>query len=103
MLRVLLRCRLPLTQSKFRTLTARPPSRGFSASQTSMSGPFEKMAEEGIPKNAEPTNVAAPKMEQQDLPKLSAQDFRVYNRMAEHMDMFVSPYFRSDPNRCSCS
>jgi hypothetical protein len=56
-----------------------------------MSQPFEKMAEEGVPKTAEPAKVAAPKMEQQDLPKLSAQDFRVYNRMSEHMDMFVSP------------
>lgn len=58
-----------------------------------MTQPFEKMSEEGIPKTAEPSKVAAPKMEQQDLPKLSAQDFRVYNRMAEHMDMFVSRVF----------
>lgn len=54
--------------------------------------PFEKMAEE-IPKADAPTDAAAPNKEQQDLPKLSPQEFRVYNRMAEHMDMFVSSTF----------
>lgn len=54
-----------------------------------MEGPFEKMEKE-IPKADAPTDAAAPKKEQQDLPKLSPQEFRVYNRMAEHMDMFVS-------------
>ena len=53
-----------------------------------MSTPFEKMAEE-MPKAVEPTDVAAPKQEEQALPKLSPQDFRTYNRLAEHMDMFV--------------
>lgn len=28
--------------------------------------------------------------EEAQLPKLSAADFRIYNRMAEHMDYFVS-------------
>lgn len=54
-----------------------------------MEQPFEKMAEEGVPKSDKPTEVAAPKQEEQCLPKLSPQEFRVYNRMAEHMDMFV--------------
>lgn len=54
-----------------------------------MEGPFEKMEKE-IPKADAPTDAAAPKKEQQALPKLSPQEFRVYNRMAEHMDMFVS-------------
>lgn len=55
-----------------------------------MSQPFEKMSEAGIPKTAEPSEAAAPKKEAQGLPKLSLQEFRIYNRMAEHMDMFVS-------------
>lgn len=54
-----------------------------------METPFDKMQAEGEPKCAEPTLVAKPQKEEQDLPKLSAQEFRVYNRMAEHMDMFV--------------
>lgn len=53
-----------------------------------MEGPFEKMAEE-MPKADQPTKAAAPKQEEQDLPKLTEQEFRIYNRMAEHMDMFV--------------
>lgn len=52
--------------------------------------PFREMAREGVPRTDEPTDVAAPKKEEQDLPKLSPQEFRIYNRMAEHMDMFVS-------------
>lgn len=55
---------------------------------SNMAKPFEKM-EEQIPKASEPTSAAAPKQEEQDLPKLSPQEFRIYNRMAEHMDMFV--------------
>lgn len=51
--------------------------------------PFEKMAEE-MPKASAPTEAAAPNKEEQDLPKLSPQEFRIYNRLAEHMDMFVS-------------
>lgn len=54
-----------------------------------MEQPFERMSEEGVPKSDKPTEVSAPKQEEQDLPKLSPQEFRVYNRMAEHMDMFV--------------
>lgn len=53
-----------------------------------MEEPFEKMAQEGEPKCDVPTAAAAPEKEEQVLPKLSAKDFRVYNRMAEHMDMF---------------
>lgn len=50
-----------------------------------------EMEANGLPKTGQPTEAAAPKQEQQkELPKLSAAEFRVYNRMAEHMDMFVS-------------
>lgn len=49
-----------------------------------------EMEAAGVLKKGEPTAAAAPEQEQQkDLPKLSAAEFRVYNRMAEHMDMFV--------------
>ena len=50
----------------------------------------------GVLKKGEPTAAAAPEQEQQkELPKLSAAEFRVYNRMAEHMDMFVRYVFES--------
>ena len=52
--------------------------------------PFEKMADEGVPKYDKPTEISAPDQEEQELPKLSAQEFRIYNKMSEHMDMFVS-------------
>jgi len=49
-----------------------------------------EMEAAGVSKKGEPTAAAAPAQEQQkELPKLSAAEFRVYNRMAEHMDMFV--------------
>ena len=77
---------------------AAPLSRALTASATCrnnpnyiMEQPFEKMAEEGVPKCDKPSEVSAPKKEDQDLPKMSPQEFRVYNRMAEHMDMFVRP------------
>ncbi|TKA36985.1 hypothetical protein B0A54_11349 [Friedmanniomyces endolithicus] len=60
-----------------------------------MEQPFEKMAEEGVPKCEKPTEVSAPKKEDQDLPKMSPQEFRVYNRMAEHMDMFHENFRRT--------
>lgn len=47
------------------------------------------MAEEGVPKTEKSTEAAAPKKEEQEVPKMSPQEFRIYNRMAEHMDMFV--------------
>ena len=51
---------------------------------------FREMEANGVPKQGQPTPAAAPQQEEQkDLPKLSAAEFRVYNRMAEHMDMFV--------------
>lgn len=51
---------------------------------------FREMEANGVPKQGQPTAAAAPQQEQQkELPKLSAAEFRVYNRMAEHMDMFV--------------
>ncbi|KAI7249877.1 hypothetical protein KC343_g13412 [Hortaea werneckii] len=57
--------------------------------------PFREMAREGVPRTDEPTHVAAPKKEEQDLPKLSPQEFRIYNRMAEHMDMFHENFRQS--------
>lgn len=52
---------------------------------------FEKMEEEGVPKNPAPREevVEQKKDVEEKLPKLSAQEFRLYNSMAEHMDMFV--------------
>lgn len=61
-----------------------------------MEGPFKEMAEEGVPAAPQPTEVSKPQKEEQDLPELSAQEFRIYNRMAEHMDMFVSSTHRSN-------
>ena len=73
--------------------------RNLSYPANNMEEPFEKMAKEGVPKCDEPTEVAAPKKEEQDLPKLSSKEFAVYNRMAAHMDMFVS---LRDTLYCSC-
>lgn len=51
---------------------------------------FREMEAAGVPKQGQPTAAAAPQQEQQkELPKLSTAEFRVYNRMAEHMDLFV--------------
>jgi hypothetical protein len=51
---------------------------------------FREMEANGVPKQGQPTAAAAPAQEQQkELPKMSAAEFRVYNRMAEHMDLFV--------------
>ncbi|KAK8219172.1 hypothetical protein M8818_000903 [Zalaria obscura] len=60
-----------------------------------MEGPFEKMEREGEPKAPEPTKEAAPKQEEQNLPKLSPQELRIYNRMADHMDMFHENFRRT--------
>ncbi|EME78385.1 uncharacterized protein MYCFIDRAFT_212372 [Pseudocercospora fijiensis CIRAD86] len=51
---------------------------------------LQKMSAEEIPKASEPTEIAPTTTEKEGekLPKLSPQDFRVYNRMAEHMDLF---------------
>lgn len=59
---------------------------------------FREMEANGVPKQGQPTCAAAPKQEEQkELPKLSAAEFRVYNRMAEHMDMFVSSAQHTKP------
>ena len=55
-----------------------------------MEQPVEKMADEGVPRCAGPTEASVPNQEEKALPKLSAQEFRQYNRMAEHMNYFVS-------------
>ncbi|KAL2354462.1 hypothetical protein BJ546DRAFT_977373 [Cryomyces antarcticus] len=48
-----------------------------------------------VPTAAEPTKAAAPSQEQQALPKLTPMEFRIYNPMAEHMDMFHENFRRS--------
>jgi hypothetical protein len=54
---------------------------------------FREMEVNGVPKQGQPTAAAAPTQEQQkELPKMSAAEFRIYNRMAEHMDLFVRFY-----------
>ena len=63
---------------------SRPLTRFPRAFRNMADKPFEKMEAE-IPKASEPSKAAAPKQEEQDLPKLSPQEFRIYNRMAEHM------------------
>jgi hypothetical protein len=71
-----------------RRLTASSQSR---SDNMGVDDAFAEMEAAGVPKKGQPTAAAAPEQEQQkDLPKLSAAEFRVYNRMAEHMDMFVS-------------
>lgn len=70
-----------------RYFTASPASR---SDNMGIEDACREMEAAGVPKKGEPTAAAAPEQEQQkDLPKLSAAEFRVYNRMAEHMDMFV--------------
>jgi len=41
--------------------------------------------------SADATNgsLAAPETKQKELPKLTAQEYRVYNSMADHMNYFV--------------
>lgn len=56
-----------------------------------MEKPFEQMADQ-IPKASHPGEAAAPNKQEQGLPELSPQEFRIYNRLAEHMDMFVSNF-----------
>lgn len=74
---------------QYRYISNSLPRHAFRNSED-MANPFEKMEAEGEPKCEAPTTAAKAKKEEQDLPKLSAHEFRVYNRMAEHMDMFVS-------------
>ena len=55
-----------------------------------MEQPFGKMADEGIPKCNDGADTSGLKPEEPKLPPLSAKDFRIYNGMSEHMNMFVS-------------
>lgn len=66
-----------------------------------MEEPFEKMEEAGVPKAAEPSTAAMPTKEAQEkvLPKLSPQEFKAYNSMAEHMDMFVRSFLPTTQSR----
>lgn len=65
-------------------------SSSFKSDNMGVEDAFREMEANGVPKQGQPTAAAAPQQEQQkELPKLSAAEFRVYNRMAEHMDMFV--------------
>ncbi|KAF7186454.1 hypothetical protein HII31_12156 [Pseudocercospora fuligena] len=54
---------------------------------------FQEMEQEGIPKAERPTQVAT--AEEESLPQLSPQDFKIYNHMAEHMDMFHENFRRT--------
>lgn len=76
-----------LGNSSIRYFTASPGPR---SDNMSAEDACREMEAAGVHKKGEPTAAAAPEQEQQkELPKLSAAEFRVYNRMAEHMDMFV--------------
>ena len=49
-----------------------------------------KMVDEEMLAPEQPSTDASPSTnEEKELPKLSAQEYRIYNRMAEHMNMFV--------------
>jgi hypothetical protein len=55
-----------------------------------MEQPFQKMEEEGVPQCSGPREAEMKKDEEEKaLPKLSKQEFRQYNSMAEHMNYFV--------------
>jgi hypothetical protein len=55
-----------------------------------MEQPFQKMEEEGVPQCSGPKEAEMKKDEEEKaLPKLSKQEFRQYNSMAEHMNYFV--------------
>ena len=76
-----------LGNNSTRHFTASPVPR---SDRMSVEDACREMEAAGVHKKGEPTAAAAPEQEQQkELPKLSAVEFRVYNRMAEHMDMFV--------------
>ncbi|KXT00527.1 hypothetical protein AC578_4094 [Pseudocercospora eumusae] len=55
---------------------------------------FQKMDQEGLPKASQPSDGGTAEQEEK-LPKLSAQDFKIYNHMAEHMDMFHENFRRT--------
>ena len=76
-----------LAKNSIRHFTASPGPR---SDNMGAEDACREMEAAGVSKKGEPTAAAAPAQEQQkELPKLSAAEFRVYNRMAEHMDMFV--------------
>lgn len=55
-----------------------------------MEQPFEKMEEEGIPQCTGPQEQELRKEEEEKaLPKLSKEEFRKYNALAEKMNYFV--------------
>ena len=55
-----------------------------------MEQPFDQMADEGITKcDKAAADVSTSKAEEKELPELSPKEFRIYNQMAEHMNMFV--------------
>jgi len=59
---------------------------------------FEKMAEEGLPHCTGPRQEEIQKEEEEKaLPKLTKEQFRQYNSMAEHMNYFV----RRHPTHCT--
>jgi hypothetical protein len=53
-------------------------------------GAFKDMAEQGLPQCTGPRQEEVQKEEEaKALPKLSREEFRAYNSMAEHMNYFV--------------
>ena len=56
---------------------------------STMEQPIEK-AENGTPSRDLPSDMSESKVEGSPLPKLTAQEYRVYDSMADHMNLFVS-------------
>ena len=54
-----------------------------------MDSPIEQ-TDGTVPACDMPAEDSAPLVESKELPKLTAQEFRIYNSMAEHMNYFVS-------------
>lgn len=51
---------------------------------------MEMVADETMPQcQSNPSDMSGPQKQEQTLPKLSPQEFKIYNRMAEHMNYFV--------------
>lgn len=61
---------------------------------TAIAHGFETMGKT-IPKDLEPAAAAASRQEDQELPSLSAQDFRIFNAAAERMEMFHNSFRRT--------
>lgn len=85
--------RLPTTIGRSNTSISRSilPKRALANSslKINMDSPIEQ-TDGAVPACNMPSDVSAPLAESKELPKLTAQEFRIYNSMAEHMNYFVS-------------